>query len=130
MNIDEFAIGLTGREYGREISKEEERLAKELGFVVVFGYSDDNAEFRGAIDDEVGCYNGGNIYLDRNGILEKCECQCKYSKLAKEKARVIKAIWGESWEYETSIPHAEFEIYDDDEICCKGIVFDIRELEG
>ena len=29
-------------------------LAKELGFVVVFGYSDDNAELRGAIDDEIG----------------------------------------------------------------------------
>lgn len=130
MDIDKFAAVLTGREYGREISKEEEKLAKELGFVVVFGYSDDNAEFRGAIDDEVGCYEGGNIYLDKNGILEECECQCKYSKLSKEKARIIKAIWGESWEYETSIPHAEFEIYDDDEVYCKGIVFDIRELEG
>lgn len=130
MDIKDFAIVLAGREYGREISKEEEKLAKELGFIVVFGYSDDNTEFRGAIDDEVGCYNGGKIYLDKNGILEKCECQCKYSKLAKEKAKVIKAIWGEWWEYETSIPHSEFEIYDGDDLYCKGIVFDIRDLEG
>lgn len=130
MDIKEFAIVLTGREYGKEITKEEEKLAKELGFVVVFGYSDDNAEFRGAIDDEVGCYEGGEIYLDSNGIYEECECECKYSKLAKEKAKVIEAICGKEycWEYKTNIPHAEFEIFEDGEKYCKGIVFNIKEL--
>lgn len=54
MTLKEFAKMLDGREYGGEITKEEEALAKELGFVVVFGYSDDNAELRGAIDDETG----------------------------------------------------------------------------
>ena len=45
MTLKEFAKMLDGREYLHEITKEEEALAKELGFVVVFGYSDDNAEF-------------------------------------------------------------------------------------
>ncbi|MEF9952223.1 MAG: hypothetical protein RR782_02885 [Clostridium sp.] len=134
MEIREFAIGLTGREYGHELGKEEEQYAKELGFVIVFGYSDDNAEFRGAIDDEVGCYNGGNIYIDKNGVFEECECNCKHSKAAKQKTRVIKAIYGGhyeseySWEYKTDIPHATFDIFEGDQKYCKGIVFDIKEL--
>lgn len=39
MNIKDFALMLTGREYGHEINKDEEKLAKQLGFVVVFGAS-------------------------------------------------------------------------------------------
>ena len=34
--LKEFAEMLDSREYGSEITKEEESLAKELGFVVVF----------------------------------------------------------------------------------------------
>ena len=64
MTLKEFAKMLDGREYGGEITKEEEALAKELGFVVVFGYSDDNAELRGAIDDEIGCFDGGVLEHD------------------------------------------------------------------
>lgn len=131
MDIKEFAAMLSGREYGEEITQTEELKAEELGFVIVFGYSDDNAEFRGAIVDEVSWYEGGKIYLSQDGIFEECECECKYSKAAKEKAKVIKAIWGTeySWVYETTIPYAEFEIFEDGEKYCKGIVFDIKELE-
>ena len=51
MNIKEFADMLNGREYGIEITKQEEELADDLGFVVVFGYSDDNMEFRSVWHD-------------------------------------------------------------------------------
>lgn len=131
MDIKEFAIALTGREYGNEITSKEEKMAKDLGFVIVFGYSDDTAEFRGAIYDEVGCYEGGEIFIDKDGLIEECECECKYFKLAKEKAKIIKAIWDTEycWKYEISIPHAEFEIFEDGEKFCKGIVFDIKDLE-
>ena len=44
-------------------------MCKELGYVVVFSYSDDNMEFRGAINDEFACYYGGTVYLDKNGII-------------------------------------------------------------
>lgn len=112
MTIFNFAEGLNGREYGSEITPFEEQRAKELGFVVVFGYSDDNAEFRGAIDDEVGCYDGGRIF-EKNG---------KY----------IDAIWcdGEfTWTYDTNIPHSTFNIYDGEEKYCKGIVFKRSDTE-
>jgi len=122
---------LDGREMGNETTGEERKQAGELGFVVVFGYSDDNAEFRGYINDEVGCYEGTEIFLNKDGIFEECGEECKYSKTAKEKCKVIKAIWDKedySWIYETDIPHATFDIMEDGEKYCRGIVFDIKSL--
>lgn len=135
MKVKEFAKSLSGREYGNEITKGEEEYARELGLVIVFGYSDDNAEFRGAIYDEVGCCGGMDIFIDKSGIFEECDCNCRYSKTAKEKARAIKAIYGGhyeseyTWEYKTDIPHATFDIYEGKDKFCKGIVFDIKELQ-
>lgn len=132
MTIQEFAKMLDGREMGEEIAEAEENQAKELGFVVLFGYSDDNAIFEGAIDDEVGCFDGGAIHLNTNGIFEECECECSHSVLAKEKNKTIEAIWddgsGISWKYETDIPHATFNVMEDGEVWCVGIVFDIKSL--
>lgn len=113
MTLKEFAKTLDGREYGHEITKEEEILAKELGFVVVFGYSDDNAELRGAIYDEIGCYDGGIL---------------KHDDLPDE----IYADWCPddidcAWAYGTSIPHETFYIYDNGELYCVGIVCDINK---
>lgn len=135
MNIQEFAEMLNGREYNMEITPAEERLAKELGFVVVFGFSDDCIEFRGAIFDELGCYNGGIICLDKNGIL-KNECDdddCPYFERMKQESKTIKAVWdieGYSWIYKTDIPHATFEIFEYGEKYCRGIVFEIEDLKG
>ena len=113
MTLKEFASLLDGREYRCEITPSEEALAKELGFVVVFGYSDDNAELRGAIDDEINCYDGG--------VLEH-----------KDLPSTIFADWCPTdldcaWAYSTSIPHEKFEIYDHGELYCVGIVCDINK---
>lgn len=113
MTLKEFAKMLDGREYLHEITNGEEALAKELGFVVVFGYSDDNAELRGAIDDEIDCYDGG--VLEHDGLPD-----------------VIYADWCPkdidcSWAYGTSIPHENFNIYEDGELYCVGIVCDINK---
>ena len=113
MTIYEFAKKLNGRKYRKEITPVEEKEAKELGFIVLFGYSDDNAELRGSIDDEIGCWNGGRVY--KNGDL------------------FVDAVWCKddfSWTYETNIPHATFDIYDDDEKYCRGIVFENPEFRS
>jgi hypothetical protein len=134
VNIKEFAQMLDGRSEDSVITLKEENKAAQLGFVVVYGYSDDNAEFAGAISDEVGCCDGGEIYLDKNGIFEECEEKCKYSKVAKEACKVIEAVWdnGEyAWMYKTDIPHETFDILDEEgNKWCRGIVFDIKSLEG
>jgi len=133
MTIQEFAKMLDGREMGNEMTSEDKEQARELGFVVVYGYSDDNAELQGAIRKEVGCFDGGTIYLDNDGrFLEECECECSYYQLAKEKCKLINIIWhdegGPAWTYETEIPHATFDVMEAGEVWCRGIVFDIKSL--
>jgi hypothetical protein len=138
MNINDFAALLNGREYGKEITREEEKQAKELGFVVVFGYSDDGVELRGAIRDELGAWNGTTLYFDKNGLLVN-ECavsDCPYFERLKETAKTIKVIWhdtleevGYAWTLETEIPHATFDIIEEEEKFCRGIVFDVKELK-
>lgn len=58
------------REVGEEIEWGEERDIKDTGLVAVYGYSDDNVEFRGAINHETNSYDGGTVYLTANGVLE------------------------------------------------------------
>ncbi len=141
MNIKELAALLDGRTAGDEISREEAKAAAESGLVVLFGASDDLAEFRGAIDDEAGCYDGGTIYLTPEGIFEDCEYAdnytngCKHNAAARAKAKAIKAVWcspdsAATWTYETDIPHETFDIVEDEELYCRGIVFAAASLEG
>lgn len=116
------------------MTKEEEAQAKADGLVIIIGYSDDNAEIRGAINDEVGCYNGGTIYFDTNMILSNdcSESDCPYFEKLQENAKQVEAVWAEdgySWTYKTSIPHETFDIMEDEEKYCRGIVFHISSLQ-
>lgn len=128
----ELAALLNGREYRQEITKEEAARAKADCLVVVFGASDDLMEFRGAIDDEKGCYNGGIAYLTSTGLLQN-DCDnddCPHFAKLKDKAATINAVWdkdGYSWVYETDIPHETFEILKDGERYCRGIVFALAD---
>lgn len=132
MNAQELAGLLDGREYNNEMTKAEEAQARADGLVVVFGYSDDNMEFRGAITDEIGCYGGGTAYLTPAGLLTN-DCdndECPHFEKLKESAAKIHAIWGKqsfSWTYQTDIPHATFVVIDDGEKFCRGIVFALSD---
>lgn len=134
MNKRELAMLLNGRQYRSEITKAEERLAETHGLIVIFGYSDDNCEFRGALNDEVGCYNGGMILFDKNRVLpehDNCECDfCGYEE-ARESCAGLTAVWdreGYSWTYTTPIPHETFEIMEGEDKYCRGIVIDRKDL--
>lgn len=137
MTAKEMASVLNGAQYGNEITRDEERIAKESGLVVVFGYSDDCAEFRGAIDDEAGCYDGGIIRLTKAGLLAVPDCReadCKYYKAATKDAATIEAVWcdkesGAAWSYKTAIPHETFNVYEDGDLYCVGIVFSMEDLK-
>lgn len=136
MTAKELAPMLSGAEYGNEITRYEEQMARENGLVVVFGYSDDNTEFRGAIDDEVDCYGGGTIRLTKEGVIHEPDCgeeDCKYFKECIKGAKTIEAVWcdaehGAPWSYKTDIPHETFNIYEDGELFCVGIVFSVEDL--
>ena len=134
MIVKEIAEILNGIEYCDGIQEMDLKYAKDNGAVIVFGASDDLMEFRGAIDDEAGCYDGGTIYFNQSGEL-RSECNnddCPYFEEIKENASMIEAIWdseGYSWTYETDIPHETFEILEDGEKYCRGIVFSIDDVE-
>lgn len=137
MNKEELAAKLNGREYRNELTTEEAAAAKAAGLVVVYGYSDDNMEFEGAIRDEIGCYEGGTAYLTSAGLLQN-DCdddRCPHFKRLKEKAATIEAVWSESsdspaWTYKTDIPHATFEIIEDGSPFCRGIVFALADVKA
>lgn len=132
-----LAERLNGREYTEEITKDEEAEAKIAGLVVVFGASDDLMEFRGAIRDELGAYNGTTALVYSGGVLperdnidsDDDDALCAYFK-NKDSALEIDAVWddntgGYSWTFKTAIPHATFDIMEGDEKYCRGIVFDL-----
>jgi hypothetical protein len=136
--IRELAAKLDGRSCGDEITKSEESEAKASGLVVVFGASDDLMELRGAIDDEVGCYEGGEAVIDRDGVIDNRsldysdEAAVRAHLRRSHGARKIKAIWdpgdGYSWVYSTDIPHETFDVYEDGEPYARGIVFSIDDI--
>lgn len=111
---EELAAMLNGQQYLNELTPEIRKLSSENNLLIIFGRSDDLCEFRGAIDEEFECYDGGKI-----------DC--------KRLPELIEAIWEPygldcSWAYETKLPHAKFEIYEDDELYCIGIVIDLKEI--
>jgi len=130
MNIKEFAEMLNDREYKYpQFTREEIQFARDNGFVIVYGASDDLIEFDGAIYDEGGCFDGGKIYFDKTGISQDDE----------EKPNEIEALWCNdeikdenggliTWTYKTTIPHETFMIYDDGESYCRGIVISIDDV--
>ena len=128
-----LAKKLNGRQYGAELTEDEEIWAKNNGLVVVCGASDDLMEFYGAINDEIDCYNGDTFAFTKDGF--KTDANGSYVG-----NNIIKAIWCEydneypkyhyTWRYETDIPHFCFDIIEDDEHdpYCQGIVFSVDDL--
>lgn len=132
---------LNGRESGDEISEEEEALANASGLVVVFGYSDDNVELRGAIGEEIGAYCGTTFRVTASGIAptwnDDHEKKNKADALAwfrsqNELCADIEAQWGivkpYSWTFKTTIPHVCFDVMEDGRKFCRGIVFELAKL--
>jgi len=107
--IESIAKQLDGIEYplDRHIPKRLVDLARENGLTIAYGQSDDLLEFIGAIDDEVGAYNGGS-------------------------AHGVEAAWGEdgaAWTLRTGYPHATFRIMEDGEVFCIAVVFEPSKPE-
>lgn len=130
---DHFAKLLDGSEYGNEGSRDLWHEMSAAGMVAVFGASDDLMEFRGAIDDELSAYDGTTALLTTNGLFKPCGDDCEHSRIAQREAVEIDALWcaedGVSWTYETDIPHATFNVLEDGETYCRGIVFALADAK-
>ena len=143
MTKQELADLLDGREYGNEITKEEAKAAKDAGLLVIFGYSDDCAEFEGLFSDEASCHDGGLIYFNKNGLMDigddDEEVLEKYGVLDQIKSEMVSvdAVWGScpgGWTYKTALPHALFDILEDGDMdgdrYCRGIVIDVKDIDA
>jgi hypothetical protein len=139
MTKDELANLLNGHEIGNEISDELEAVAKQAGLIVAFGESDDLLEFRGAIHDEVGAYEGTTALFADGRVFDDqaCNDECKYfiaaRALAEQSGKSVRAVWCPeetySWAIETDLPHATFCIWEDGEKYCRGIVFELKDIQ-
>lgn len=125
MTAKQLAAHLDGREYLKEITTEEEREAKANGLVVVYGYSDDNVELAGAISDEIGAWEGVVFHVEKDG---------SYKVEDSDAPNRIQAVWyapesEAAWTFKTDIPHETYNIYEDGELFCIGIVFAMTDLK-
>jgi hypothetical protein len=131
MTKEELAAILNGRQYRDEITNDEAQAAKDAGLVVVFGASDDLMELRGAVDDET---SGEAFFTSRGIFSNECDDQdCPYFLAARDKATRIEGVFdGDdySWTYVTEIPHATFEIMEDGDKYCRGIVFALKDVKS
>lgn len=139
MTKEKLAAELNSIEYPCCIPQHLKNAAKGHGLVIVYGASDDLMEIDGAIDDEIGACDETTIQIDAIGILPdwgdgiEDEATAEHYFKRKPNARTIKAKLdrdGYSWIYETDIPHATFEIMEDGEKYCRGIVFSLADLTG
>jgi hypothetical protein len=137
MMKEALAAALDGHAIGKEISRVMAEEARIAGLVVIFGGSDDCLELRGAIDKEVGAFNGTTILLTPEGLWDDhaCEAECQYYRAAHAAAKAhgatIDALWDTeepyAWTYRTTIPHTTFDILEDGQPWCRGIVFRLAD---
>jgi hypothetical protein len=147
MNTEQFAELLNGRQYRDEITSDEELLAHENGLLVLFGASDDLLELRGIIYDEVGAYGGGSAFLAKKkggllGIINDNTLEDLQDLLDENdldfvipKVKVAETHWCPSsldcpWLITTDFPHSTFDIMEEDDLYCRGVVIDIRDIKN
>lgn len=145
MNKEKLAELINGRSYRNEMNKEEEQIAKENGLIVIFGASDDLVEFRGAIYDELDAYEGTHFIIATPGTeIPDDEDEETYRKAKKLEAIPIEeesltkknrfeAVWSPdeldcSWLIKTDLPHSIFDIMEDGELYCRGIIIETESL--
>lgn len=136
MTKEDLASKLNGREYLNEITDSEIDLAKQNGLVVVFGYSDDNVEFRGAISDEVGCYGEKEIQFSKHGIIDwpddekktKEEATEYFNKLIGGNQWILASFGRKGWMFRCGFPHAKFNVFENGEHYGQGMVFNLDEV--
>lgn len=123
-----LANRLNGNTYGNEYTESDISYAKEHKLLIITGASDDLVEFSGYYEDEGGCYGGGIITFDKDGVsqdsddIRKNELRIFWCKKQYKDTRII------TWSYEVDISCERFLIYEDEDIFSEGIIIDVEDL--
>lgn len=148
MNTKELAEKLNGIEYPPRLSREFVSEMRKAELFIVYGSSDDLIEFEGAINDEIGCYEGAKILVDRQGtlpvtrwylsdIIDKNDDDEDFEKHIREHigrldhAKIVQPMWCDGeipWTYKTEIPHETFDVMEDGKVFCRGMVIALADL--
>jgi hypothetical protein len=144
MTKEELAAHLDGRMYPHRFAPTVIAEATASRLVVITGASDDIMSFEGAIDDELGACDGTTARITPAGLLPDWDSVDRDDKAAvksyfeMERAGVVEvhAVWSPkdeptlSWRFATDLPHATFELLEDDEVYCRGIVISMADVEA
>ncbi|WP_303849003.1 hypothetical protein [Apibacter mensalis] len=147
MKKEELAQLLNGRQYGEEMMTTEEHLqAEKNGLLVCFGVADDLLLLRGLIFDENVVYEKDTkyLYIGNDGYLTYIsQKEINEIKVFLEDYNIdfilpnipIKIQWRPkgrafTWLITTNIPHATFDIYDDEDLYSRGIVLELTDIEN
>lgn len=142
-----FAAKINGRNYPGRLTKDECLFAKENGLLVAYGASDDLLEFEGVIYDEVGAYDGTKVTVtvkqgklkllqdneeikDAINLLEREGYKITFDS---ERTFTVTAEWcpkdfDGSWRISSNVPVDYFDIMEDGERFCRGIVIDTADI--
>jgi len=104
---EQMAEMLRGRNIGSVVTEAESQLAKDNNLLIIHGYSDDGMILEGVFNEVLDCYNGKNF-----GFVEAEWCLHENT----------------SWTYSSPFPHAKFDVIEDGEIYCVGIVIDFSTM--
>jgi len=135
MSIEkEVANKITGRQYTKELTREDIEDLKKNGLVVVFGASDDLCIFEGIYTDEKSAWDGTTHYWNGEEFINHIDNEDECSELTGA-CLFIEQIWcpdnKKSWGFNTNIDAAEkFIIMEDDKEYGEGIVFSFNKIKG
>jgi hypothetical protein len=135
MNAKEWAEKLNGIEYPADEICSQRKAIKADGLIVAYGMSDDILEFNGAIDYEVGAYQGITVKLTPSlSVFNSDENADTFEYNSREIALFpeVTAIWSPtwidaSWDIAIDLPHEVFK--EDGELFGRGIVFEAKAIE-
>lgn len=139
--LEKWVKKLNGFEYpAYEIEGFQNEMEKD-GVIAIYGMSDDLLEFSGVINDEFGAWNGfsGRLTKDLNVFDEKYKSEGEAPQDRIEELPFVRAVWSPedsqgnifaSWKIETDLPHGEFEIFEDGELFCVGVIVDTEDIKN
>jgi hypothetical protein len=146
MTVQEWAERLNGIEYpADELDNYADELKKD-GIMVIFGYSSDLLVFAGVINAEINAWDGTVVYIGINndGDIKIAEIRdlfndSSFSGRREYIKKIIsirapqnekRKVWA-SWHITSHDiePAYSFDIMEDGELFCRGILFETKELD-